>query len=184
ARRFAARIACGSIALKGARTEPEYAAAQVAQREHDARAKAVVWLPALSGALGQAGRVQLLLVKAALARGQQHAVPCARRVSHFEFPQHRLLEAPHRQVLACPDRLARLPQVTLVVVARPREQLEQPLASAALLSRAGILLLALQLHPIALGQQLERALEVKPLGLLHEREHIARGLAAEAVIDL
>ena len=47
-----------------------------------------------------------------------------------------------------------------------------------------VLLLALQLDPVALGQQLQRAAEVHALGLLHEREQIARGLAAEAVVDL
>ena len=47
-----------------------------------------------------------------------------------------------------------------------------------------ILTLALQLDPVALCQQLERFLEVHALGLLYEREDVARGLAAEAVVDL
>ena len=43
---------------------------------------------------------------------------------------------------------------------------------------------ALQLDPVALGQQLQGAFEVEALGLLHEREDVAGGLAAEAVVDL
>jgi len=47
-----------------------------------------------------------------------------------------------------------------------------------------ILLLALQLHSKAIRQQLEPTLEVDPLGLLYEREDVAGGLTAKAVIDL
>ena len=64
------------------------------------------------------------------------------------------------------------------------EQLQQPLPAAAALGLLRILLLALQLDPEAIGQQLERAFEVDALGLLHEREHVAGGLTAEAVVDL
>ena len=42
----------------------------------------------------------------------------------------------------------------------------------------------LELDAVAVGQQLQRPLEVDALGLLHEREHVAGGLAAEAVVDL
>ena len=56
--------------------------------------------------------------------------------------------------------------------------------AAPALGLARILGLALQLDPAAIGQQLERRLEVHALGLLHEREHVPLGLAAEAVVDL
>ena len=64
------------------------------------------------------------------------------------------------------------------------EQLEQALAAPAALGRARVLLLALELDAVAVGEELERAVEVEPFGLLHEREDVARGLAAEAVVDL
>ena len=60
----------------------------------------------------------------------------------------------------------------------------QPLAALALLGRLRVLLLGLQLDAETVGQRLERAREVEPLGLHHEREHVAGGLAAEAVVDL
>ena len=47
-----------------------------------------------------------------------------------------------------------------------------------------ILGLGLERHPEAVGQRLQRRLEVQPLGLHHERERVARGLAAEAVVVL
>ena len=63
-------------------------------------------------------------------------------------------------------------------------RVEQALAAQALLLRLGVLGLALELDPEALGEQLERALEVDALDLLDEREDVAGGIAAEAVIDL
>ncbi len=64
------------------------------------------------------------------------------------------------------------------------EQLEQALAALALLGGLRILVLKLQSHLVAVGEQLERTLEVDALGLHDERERVARGLAAEAVVDL
>jgi hypothetical protein len=49
---------------------------------------------------------------------------------------------------------------------------------------ARVLRLALELYPVAVGQRLQRAREVEPLGLHHEREDVAAGAASEAVVEL
>ena len=166
------------------RAEPEHAPAHVGEREDDARAKAVVGPAGLPRALGQAGGVELLDGEAAAARGAQDPVPGAGREAHAELPQDLLAQAPAVQVLPRARGLAGLPQGANVVGSGAREQLQQPLAPPAPLGLARVLLLAHELHPVAIGEQLERFPEVDPLGLLHEREHVARGLAAEAVVDL
>src|SRR5205085_5116827 len=88
------------------------------------------------------------------------------------------------EVLARAGGLARLPEVALVVGGGALEQLEQALAAQALLLRLWVLGLALELDAVALGEQLERALEVDVLDVLDEREDVAGGVAAEAVVDL
>ena len=50
--------------------------------------------------------------------------------------------------------------------------------------RARVLVLGLELDPEAVGQRLQRRLEVQPLGLHHEVERVAGLLAAEAVVVL
>ena len=91
-------------------------------------------------ALREARRVQLLLGEAAAARGEQHAVPRARRVADAELAQDLLAQPPALQVLARLRRLLGLPQVALVVGGRARQQLEQPLAALAPLGLARVLL--------------------------------------------
>jgi hypothetical protein len=61
---------------------------------------------------------------------------------------------------------------------------EQPLARLAARRLVRVLGLALQRYPVALGQPLERAREVEPLGLHHEPEDVAARRAAEAVVEL
>ena len=50
--------------------------------------------------------------------------------------------------------------------------------------RPRVLLLALQLDPVAVGQHLDRLGEVEPVFLLDELEHVAADPAAEAVVEL
>src|SRR2546421_615495 len=57
------------------------------------------------------------------------------------------------------------------------------LAALAAGSSCRILGFGLELDPKAVGERLERAREVQPLGLHHEVERVPRGLAAEAVIE-
>ena len=167
-----------------ARAEAQHASADVGEREHDAPAEAVVGASVLLGALREPGRVELGLGEPAAPGREQHAVPRARGVADAELAQNLLAQAATLQVLARAPRLGRFPQVALVVGRGPRQQLQQPLAAAAALDLARVLLLALQLDPVAFGQQLQGAFEVHPFGLLHEREDVAGGLAAEAVVDL
>ena len=102
----------------------------------------------------------------------------------MKLPQDLFAQPARGEIVARASRLVGLPQVALVVSGGAREQLEQALSPLPTLRLARVLPLALQLHAIALGEQLERPFEVDALGLLHEREHIARRLAAEAVVDL
>src|SRR5581483_7412026 len=88
------------------------------------------------------------------------------------------------QILASAGRFAGLPQVPGVVDRRSSEQAMQPLAPCASRSRLGVLLLGLELDSEAIGERLERPLEVQSFGLHHERERIAGGLAAKAVVVL
>src|SRR5262249_8473491 len=148
------------------------------------RAKPVIRLPRLARTLGQTGGVQVLLGEPGCAGGPQNAVPRARRVTHPKLSQDLLSETPVLKVFASPAGLAGLPQVALVVGARAGEQLHQSLSAPAPIGVARVLLLALQLDPAAFGEQLESALEVEALRLLHEREDVPRGLAAEAVVEL
>jgi hypothetical protein len=60
----------------------------------------------------------------------------------------------------------------------------QPLAPAAPLLRLRVVLLPLDPHPRALGQQLHGLLELERLGLLDELEGVAALAAAEAVVQL
>ena len=60
----------------------------------------------------------------------------------------------------------------------------QPLAALPAGRRCRVLLLGLQLDPEAVGERLERASEVEPLGLHHEVERVARLPAPEAVVVL
>ena len=118
------------------------------------------------------------------ARGAQHPVPGARRVTDPELAQRLLLEPATEQVVARRLGLLGLPQVARVVGGGAVEQRVQALAALAAGGGSGILVLGLELDAEAVGERLERALEVEPLGLHHEVERVARDLAAEAVVVL
>ena len=161
-----------------------HASARVGQRKDDLRAKAVVDAPALVGLHREAGVVELAVAESRSARRVEHRVPCARRVADAKLAQRSLLEAALCQVRSRTLGLLRFPQLARVVRGGALEQLEQTLAAHTLLGRARILVLELEGDLVTVGEQLERALEVHALGLHDEREGVARGLAAEAVVDL
>src|SRR5215203_3147004 len=50
--------------------------------------------------------------------------------------------------------------------------------------RPRVLLIALELDPVAIGQQLDRLREVEAVFLLDELDHVAADPAAEAVVEL
>ena len=165
--------------------EAEHASALVAQREGDAPPKAVIDAArSVLRALHESRRQQLGLAEAAAARGQQHAIPGARREADAKLAQDGLLEAPTRQVLTCPCALLVLPEHPLVVAAGAVEQLVQARLASARLGGTRVLLLALERHAVAVGEELDRADELEPLGLHREVEGIARRLTTEAVVDL
>src|SRR5262249_21710053 len=85
-----------------------------------------------------------------LAPGQ-HLVPRARRHPHAEPAQNLLTESAPRQILPRLLRLRRLPQVALVELRGPFEQLPEPRLSPPRLLRPRILALALELHTEPLG---------------------------------
>src|SRR5205823_2968200 len=123
--------------------EAEHPSPRVGQREHDPRAEAVIELPVLARALCEARVVELPVGEPATARGQQHAVPGARRIADAKGPQHLLAQPALLEVVASPARLLRLPQVALVVARGAVEQLEQPRAPLPPLGLARVLCLAL-----------------------------------------
>ncbi len=163
--------------------EAEGAAAAVADREHDPRAEAVV-LAALLVALGEADAVQLADAEAGLLAADEDLVPGARRVADPEGAQHLLAESALGQVIAGFAGLLGLPEVVGVVGAGALQQLLQPAPLLASGLRPRVLLLALDLDPVAVGEQLDRLGEAHPLLLLDELDHVAADPAAEAVVEL
>src|SRR5437764_3286713 len=164
--------------------EAERPAAWVRQREHDPGPEAVVEAAAAPAALAEPGSGDLLAREPVALRRQRDLVPRARGVANAELAQHLLLESPARQVLARELGLAGVPEVARVVVSGALHQLEQPLAALAAALRRRVLLLALELDVVALGESLYRLLEVEPLGLLHEADRVAGRSAPEAVVEL
>jgi len=68
-------------------TEAQDAAAAVAQREGDASTEPVVHAPRpIARALHKPCREQLLVAERRTARGEQHAIPCARGVTDAKAP--------------------------------------------------------------------------------------------------
>ena len=167
-----------------ARPEAQDAPARVAERERDAPPEAVVDPVALAGALHEPGVGELLVAEAGPAGGDEDAVPGARRVADAELAQHALLQPARLEVLAGAAGLVGLPQHPHVVGGGALEQLEQPLALPAAVGGARVLLVELELDPVAVGEELERALEVDPLRELDVAEEVAALPAPEAVEDL
>ena len=173
-------------ALVGAHRPPpeaEDAATAVADREHDPRAEAVVLL-AFAPALDEADAVQLADAEAGLLAADEDLVPGAGRVADAEGPQRLLAQSPLGQVLARLGRLRRLPEVAGVIGG---DALQQLLEATALLA-AGlcprVLLLALDLDSVAVGQHLHRLGEPEPILLFDELDHVAANPTAEAVVEL
>ena len=135
-------------------------------------------------ALRQPGGHELLRPEAVALGAHDHPVPRARRVAHAELAQHLLAEPATREVAARVLGLFRLPQIGGVEARGALEQREQALAPAAALLGARVLVLALELHAVALGEELHGLGEVERLGVAHERDRVALGLAAEAVVEL
>jgi hypothetical protein len=164
-------------------SEAEDPPAGVSDREHDAGAEAVVLLPLLA-ALDEPDAVHLRHREARPLPGDEDLVPGTRREPDAEVPQRPLRQPARGEVLARLAGLPRLPEVVGVVGRGALEQLLQ--ASAGLAARLGprVLLLALQLDPVAIGQRLDRLGELQPLLLHHEAEDVPRDPAAEAVVEL
>ena len=74
-----------------------------------------------------------------------------------------------------------LPEVALVEAGGPLEQRVEALSVSALPVLLGRRLLVVELHVEAIGEPLDRADEVDPLDLLHERDRVASLAAAEAL---
>ncbi len=166
-----------------AAAEAEGAAAAVADREHDPRAEAVV-LAAAPPTLHQTDPAQLLDLEAGPLAPQQHLVPGARRVADPEGAQHLLAEPALGQVFARLAGLVGLPEVGRVEGGGAVEQLPEAASLLALGLGPRVLLLALELDPVAVGEQLDRLGEAEPLLLLDELDRVAADPAAEAVVEL
>ena len=141
--------------------------------------------PALLAAQNQPRGLDLGDRVAGLLAANQHRVPGARARSRRRTRRRTSSPRPRAvEVLARPDRLRRVAQEGRVEAGGALEQLLQPRARLALLLGARVLLLALELDPVAVGQRLDRVGEREPLLLLDELDHVAAHPAAEAVVEL
>ncbi len=166
-----------------AAAEAEGAAAAVADREHDPGAEAVV-LATSSPPLNEADGTELADLEPGALAADEDRVPGARRVSDSEPAQRLLLEAALGEVGARPPRLLGVPEVAGIEGGGAVEQLtERPSLLAAGLGLR-VLALALELDPVAVGEQLDRLGEPEPLLLLDELDRVAADPAAEAVVEL
>ena len=165
------------------RPEPLDSPPTVAHREHDPRPEAVV-VTTLPSLLHQSGRRQLGNAESGPLSAGEHLIPGARRVPHAERPQDLVAETARRQVLARLAGLLRFPEVIRIELRRPTQRLPQPRAPLPRLLGPGILALSLKLDAITVRQRLHRLAEAQTLLLLHEPEHVAACLAAEAVVEL
>ena len=172
------------VGSQPARTEAQHPPPLVGQRERQPPAEAVVQRAPLTRALHHAGSQQLLVGEPGAARPRVHVVPGAGRVPDAKAPQRGLVQAARGHVRPGVGGLGGLPQVARVVGRVALQQRVQPLPAPAARGRARILVLHLQLHRVAVGQELQGALEVHALGLLDEAKDVAAGSAPEAVVDL
>jgi hypothetical protein len=166
------------------RAEPQHPAALVAQREHDPAAEAIDHPAAVAARLRQPAPQQLLLRVPGAPRRLHHPVERGGREPDAVLAQRALLQPAPGEVRAGRRGLAALPQHADVVGGGALQQRQQPVGALAAGRRRRVLGLALELHPVAVGERLQRAREVEPLGLHHEREDIAPRAAAEAVVEL
>src|SRR6185436_13801489 len=109
-----------------------------------------------AAALGEPGRLQLLGPEPVALGADEHPVPRARRVADPELAQHLLPQAAADQVVARLRGLLRVPEELRVVAGRAIEQLGQPLAPSPALLGLRIVVLELELDPVAVAQQLDR----------------------------
>src|SRR5206468_7166861 len=133
-----------------------------ADREGDPAPEAVV-MAALPPLLDQPRGLQLIQLETCPLATGQHLVPGARRHPHPEAAQHLLPQPPALQVLPRLLGLRRLPEVALVELRGPLEQLPEPRLPPATLLGPRVLVLPLQLDPVALGKRLGRRRELQPL---------------------
>ena len=140
--------------------------------------------PPAPPALDQADAAQLIDLEAGALPATSTRVPGARREADTEGPQHPLAQAPLGQVLARLAGLFRLPEVAGVEGGGAIEQLFEAAPVLAPGLSAWVLLLALELDPVAVGEQLDRLGETEPLLLLDELDHVTADPAAEAVVEL
>src|SRR5262249_37656930 len=128
------------------RAEPEHPPALIPDREGDPRSKPVVVTPP-PPLLDQPPAQQPTHLLPRPLAPQQHLIPGARGHPHPEPPQHVLPQPPALQISPRPLRLRRLPQISLVELCRPLEQLPQLRPPPPSLLGPRVLVLALELDP-------------------------------------
>ena len=171
-------------ARQHAPTERDHAPAGVRHGEHESPAEVVDRVPRALGAHGEAGRLELLDRVAPTLRRAHEAVPALGRQPDAVAFDHLVAQPAPREVGARrrPRRIGAEPAG--IPARRLVEQRAQTIlaASPRLLDR--VVLLVLELDPVARGEPLDRAGEIDRLGLPHEIDHVALGAAAEAEVHL
>src|SRR5262249_6919784 len=165
------------VVVQAPRLEADHAAARVGEWEENPP------LEVVAAPLPRAARSAELVRREALLARLPREQSASRREPEPEFPADLLTEAAAREVVARVRPGLRVPEQPLVERRRLVEQLEEahPAAPSSVLPRRGFLVLERDAKP--LGQPLDRAREVEPLGLADEAEEIAALAAAEAVVE-
>ena len=166
------------VLVQLARLEAEHAALPVGEREQETPLEVVV-----AALARQAGGAQLLASEAFLERLARERCPTESEAEP-KVTADLLVQTASLQIVTRHAARLRLPERALVERRGLLEQGDEPLTSLAggVLGRRALLVLDRHAEPLA--EPLDRAREVEPLRLSHERDQVALRAAAEAVVEL
>ena len=139
---------------------------------------------ALLALQNQPGGLDLLDRVARLLTSHQDRIPRTRRTADPELGQNLVAQPALGEVGPCSACLRRISQEARVEARGALQQLGQPCPSPTLILEPGVLLLAVELDAVAVGQRLDRLGEPQRLLLLDELDHVAPDPAPEAVVEL
>ncbi len=128
--------------------------------------------------------MQFAGAEAGLLAADEDLVPGAGRVADAVLAQNLLAEPALGEVIARFAGLFGVPEVGRVVGGGAVEELLEATALLTFGLCSRVLLLTLELDPVAVGEHLDRIGEAETLFLLDELDHVAADTTAEAVVEL
>ena len=169
-----------------ARAEPEHVASRVADGKHQATAEPVLQRPSAARSADKPDVAQLLRREPGRLRGAQQCRRVGGGKADSERLANGLADAARREVLGGPRgfRRPRASKVLRVEGGGAIQRFERSSATSTLGLGARILFFALQLDAGATREELERRREVEALLELDQAQHVAAGVAAEALEQL